>query len=135
MASKITLGNRPKNFKRTVTFPMLDGTEGSIEVLFKYRTKREFGAFVDDAKAAAGLRLADKTKAEGDDAKEISWQEVHNLGVTANADHLVGIVEGWNLDAEPNRESFEQLANEVPAAATAILEAYSKSIVEGRLGN
>ena len=131
--AKVILGNKPKNFKKAVTFPMLDGSEGSIEVLFKYRTKREYGAFIDEAKASAGLRLTDKT--DGDDKKEISWAEVHGLGIEANADHLMGVIEGWNLDAEPNREAFEQLADELPAAANAILETYRKAIIEGRLGN
>lgn len=132
--AKIVLGSRPKNFKKTVVFPMLDGSEGSIEVLYKYRTKREFGAFIDAAKEAANLRIADKTGEESD-KKEMSWEEVHGLGIEANADNLIGVVEGWNLDAEPNRESFEQLADELPAAANAILETYRKAVVEGRLGN
>lgn len=127
--AKIILGNKPKNFKRTVTFPMLDGSEGSIEVLFKYRTKREFGAFIDEAKKSAGVRIADKS------SDDISWEEVHSLGIEANADHLVGIVDGWNLDVDVDRDSLEQLADELPAAANAILEDYRKAIVEGRLGN
>lgn len=132
--AKIVLGNRPKNFKRTVTFPMLDGSEGAIEVLYKYRTKKEFGAFIDGAKEASTLRMTAKAGDEGD-KKELSWEEVHVLGIEANADNLIGVVEGWNLDAEPTRESFEQLADELPAAANAILETYRKAIVEGRLGN
>lgn len=37
--AKIKLGARPKNFTRTVSFPMLDGSTGKIEVTYKYRTR------------------------------------------------------------------------------------------------
>ena len=47
MATKIKLGSRPKSFTRIVKFPMLEGGEGSIECTFKYRTRSEFGVFID----------------------------------------------------------------------------------------
>ena len=43
----IKLGNRPKAFKRIVTFDMLEGGKGSIECNFRYRTRSEFGVFID----------------------------------------------------------------------------------------
>lgn len=139
MAAKITLGNRPKNFPRTVEFPMLDGTTGAIKVVFKYRTKREFGELIDKSKESATLRMAAETKESGDDENkakpEMTWERVHTLGIEANAEHLVAIIDGWNLDCEPTTESFQQLCDEIPAAANAILEDYRKVIAEGRLGN
>lgn len=137
MANKIKLGARPKSFKRTVEFPMLDGTTGAIEIVFKYRTKREFGELIDKAKEAATLRMATETDKSGDaEAKpEMTWERVHTLGIEANAEHLAAIIDGWNLDCEPTTESFQQLADEIPAAANAILEDYRKAIAEGRLGN
>jgi hypothetical protein len=135
MANKVILGNRPKNFKKTVTFPMLDGTEGSIDVVFVYRTRTEFGKFVDEARESAKLRLKTKEDASSPDQAEGSWEEVHSLGIEANADHLIACVESWNLDVDPSREAFEQLANELPGAANAIFETYRLAITEGRLGN
>ena len=64
--AKIKLGNRPKNFKRTVSFDMLDGTKGTIECIFKYRTRSEFGAFVDE--------MFDKSKDAEKDSDEIPKQ-------------------------------------------------------------
>ena len=58
MASKIKLGNRPKSFKRIVTFDMLEGGKGSIECIYKYRTRSEFGVFVDALMEAAGAKVA-----------------------------------------------------------------------------
>ena len=45
--AKITLGKKPKNFKKTISVQMLDGTTGTGECVFKYRTKKEFGEFID----------------------------------------------------------------------------------------
>ena len=46
--TKIVLGKRPDTFKRAVSFPMLDGSTGKITVDYVYRTKSEFGMFIDD---------------------------------------------------------------------------------------
>ena len=51
--AKIKLGNRPKNFKRIVKFQMLEGGEGAIECVYKYRTRKEFGEFIDGIMEAA----------------------------------------------------------------------------------
>lgn len=121
--SKIKLGNRPKNFKHVVTFPMLDGTTGTIEVLYKYRTVSEFGAFIEKMMADLGT----------DEEKGVS--AVMSRMVKVNAEYLLQVIEGWNLDEELNEETAHQLANELPAAAAAIMNTYRKAIVEQRLGN
>lgn len=123
--SKVILGKRPKNFKRNVSFVMLDGEVATIECLFKYRTRTEFGAFLDSI---------------FEDAKE---DKAENVGVgdlmaktsAKNADYLLKVLDGWNLDEEINRQNLEQLADECPAAVTAIMEAYRSAILDGRLGN
>jgi len=124
---KIVLGKRPANFKHTVKFPMLDGTEGSIEVLYKYRTRAEFGKFIDEVYAAA--------KEDRPADKEFSWAALMEKTSGANADHVMMAVEGWNLDEAFTRENVQQLADELPAAVTAIMDSYRKAITEGRLGN
>lgn len=117
----IKLGSPPKSIKRTVTFPMLDGTEGQIECEFKYRTRREFGEFIQ------GL-----TK----DAKQPdSFAELMAKGVEANGEYLEQVLLAWDLDEKLSRKALEQLADELPAAAQAILDAYRMAIIEGRLGN
>lgn len=127
MAGKIKLGNRPKSFKHTVKFKLLDGSEGQIECLYKYRTRTEFGEFLDHLMAAAKI---DKSR-DG----EISMAELMGKTRDANADYLLDVLEGWDLDEDLNRDALQQLADEVPAASNAIMEAYRMAIQEGRLGN
>lgn len=55
--------------------------------------------------------------------------------VKVNAEYLLQVIEGWNLDEELNEETAHQLANELPAAAAAIMNTYRQAIVEQRLGN
>lgn len=127
MANKIKLGARPKNFKRTVSFPMIEGGEGKIEVTFIYRTRTEFGAFIDELFAAA----KEEPPADGNFSMSALMAKTRDK----NAAYLLEVVEGWNLDEPLNRETAEQLCDELPAAGDAIMETYRKAIVEGRLGN
>lgn len=124
--AKLKLGARPQHFKRVVTFAMLDGDEGTIECVFKYRTRTEFGVFIDAIFA---------------DAKEPRTDEqfsVENLMAKTrdkNADYLLQVLDGWNLDDELSRDTLQQLADECPAAVNAVMEAYRAAIVEGRVKN
>jgi hypothetical protein len=128
MASKIMLGKRPASFNHTVKFPMLDGTEGSIACVFKYRTRKEFGVFIDGIMEAAGMT----PQADGE---KFSMATLMEKTAGANADYILQVLDGWNLEEELSRASLEQLADEIPAATTAIMEQYRVAITEGRLGN
>lgn len=135
--AKITLGKRPKNFKKTISVQMLDGTTGTVECVFKYRTKKEYGEFIDGITEAA--RAAEKAKevpkAEDAEAKPFSLAEYLNNSVDAGADYILQILESWNLDVELSKQSLEDLGNEFPGAAAAIIETYRTAVTEGRLGN
>lgn len=140
--AKIILGKRPTAFKRTVKFPMLDGTEGAIECVFKYRTRKEFGAFIDERTKAASEIIEAANAAAADAAfdkdsqeKPFSVADFYESEVSKGADYLFDVLEGWNLDHEFDRESLAQLCNELPAAAAEIVNAYRAAILEGRLGN
>lgn len=126
--AKIKLGSRPKTFKRIVTFDMLEGGKGSIECLYRYRTRSEFGAFIDSIVEAAGL----KPKPDGE---KFSMEELMQQTSGANADYLLDVLDGWNLDEDLNKANAQQLADELPGAAAAIMETYRSALVEGRLGN
>lgn len=128
MATKIKLGARPKAFKKAVTFPMLDGSTGSIEVSYKYRTRSEFGAFIDEIMDAAGQ------KKSGDDEK-FSMADLMEKTAGANAEYVMRVIDGWNLDEDLTLANVQQLADELPAAVNAIMETYRVAITEGRLGN
>lgn len=117
----IKLGARPKSIKHTVSFPMLDGTQGQIACEFKYRTRREFGEFIE--KMTADIKPVEGTAA------------IHAAQVEQSAKYLGEVLDGWDLDAKLNHDSLVQLVDELPAAANAILDAYRGAIIEGRLGN
>ena len=128
MASKIKLGNRPKSFKRVVTFDMLEGGKGSIECTFRYRTRSEFGVFIDKLMEAAGA----KQQPDGD---KFSMADLMEKTAGQNAEYILDVLESWNLDEDLTKPNVQQLADELPAAAAAIMEQYRTACVEGRLGN
>lgn len=127
MAHKIKLGTRPESFKRTITFPLIEGGEGSIELEYKYMTRSEFGAFIDEIFAQA--------KEEVPEDGQFSMEALMEKTKDKNAAYILKIAKGWNLDVPFNRESVEQLCDELPAAATAAMETFRSAIVDGRLGN
>ena len=126
--AKIKLGNRPKSFKKTVSFDMLEGGKGSIECVYKYRTRSEFGTFIDELMEAAGA----KEKADGE---KFSMAELMDKTAGSNADYILSVLESWNLDEDLNKTNAQQLADEYPAAAAAIMETYRTACLEGRVGN
>lgn len=127
MAS-IKLGQKPKTFKPiAVRFVLPDGTDGEILVTFKYRTRTEMGALVDEMFKDAG-----KARPDGE---QFSMLDVMEKTRDKNADYLAQCIDAWNLDEKLSRDSLSQLADEIPAAASAIMEAYRAAALEGRLGN
>lgn len=118
----VKLGQRPKNFKKTISVSLPEGGTGTIECVFTYRTMTEWGAFADsmvNEKSIAGL----------------SWKEVLERKRETNADYIMKVVEGWNLDSEFNKASVLQLCDEYPGIADEIINQYRDALIEGRLGN
>ena len=128
--AKIKLGSTPKSFKKVVKFPMLDGTDGSIECIYRYRSRKEFGVFIDSLLQAAKVKPKD-----GEEVPEFSMADLMEKTAGGNAAYILQVVEGWNLDEEFSEANVQQLADEIPAAAGAIMETYRVACVEGRLGN
>lgn len=131
--AKIVLGARPKNFKRTITIQMPGAEDGSIQLSYKYRTRKEFGAFIDEilAKAKVSPPPVDST----DEAIRQTVADAMAMTVEANADYIMAVADGWDLDVPFNRENVEQLCDELPGAANLIMSDYRVAITEGRLGN
>lgn len=127
--AKVVLGQRPKNFKRVVKFDMLDGSKGAIEVSFVYRTRKEFGKFIDE--------LIEKTggSVKPDSDEKFSMAELMTKSAGSNAEYILAVIDGWNLDEDLTPATVQQLSDEIPAAANAIMESYRAAITEGRLGN
>jgi N-acyl-D-aspartate/D-glutamate deacylase len=144
--AKLILGKPPKHISKELDFPMLDGTVGSIEVNFIYRTRSEYAEFVDKRSAAikeaAEAELA-AMKAKASEQKEegvsldlgMPEAEIQGKKSASQADFIMGAVQGWNLDIPFDREAVLQLVDEVPQAAQTIIAAYREAMTEGRLGN
>lgn len=127
--AKIVLGKRPEKFPRTVTFPMLDGTDGVIKVEFKYRSKKEYATLVDELAASAKLPELEAG------AKLPDYAEIVRMAVEKNSAYLIKILNSWDLDGELNEENLVELADAYPAAAIAIMDAYRLACIEGKTGN
>lgn len=123
----IVLGKSPKNFKSfVVKFTLPDGEEGKISATFKYRSRKDFGAMMNQMFSDAG-----EEKSEG----VPDFQELFGKMGDKNADHLLNSLDSWNLDFELNRDNLCQLSDQYPAAAVALMAAYRNACVDGALGN
>lgn len=139
--AKITLGKRPKSFKRTLSFAMPNGETGTMEVHFVYRTRTEYAKWSDDFQAeqrAAADKKADALRAavkDGDTVPDLTQLDLIAHQNAVQAKYLLGAIEGWSLDEPFNEENVAQLVDELPAAVVAIMGDYRAAITEGRLGN
>lgn len=125
--SSIKLGAVPKSFKKIVSFPMLDGTTGMIDAEFRYRTRDEFGAFIDQVVKDSG--------AKPEQVEGLGMAGLMERTTSQNGRYLMDIMVRWNLPDELTLDNARQLANELPAAASALMETYRTAVTEGRLGN
>lgn len=130
--AKIKLGARPKTFTHTITVPMPEGGTCSVQMVYRYRTRSEFGAFVDNLVATAG---AEPPADQSPEAVRFSLQRALESTRDTNADYIMAIADGWNLDEPFTRANVAQLCDELPGAALSIIEQYRAAITEGRLGN
>lgn len=125
---KVKLGDTPKTFAPApVKFTKPNGEEAEIEVVYKYRTSKQFGEYLNGVYADAG-----EVPKSGD---KVDFEALFQKTSDKNADHLLGCMESWDLDDKLNRESLQALANEIPAAAIALMSGYRLACVEGKLGN
>lgn len=131
--SKVKLGSRPKNFKATIQVPLHEGQAGTIEVSYVYRTRKEFGVFVDELLAAVPKQAAAAVPA--DVAAKYSLAADLGKSIDTQADYIMRIADGWDLDEPFGRASVLTLCDELPGAAVAIIEHYRNAVSEGRLGN
>jgi hypothetical protein len=126
--SKVKLGNRPKSFEKSVKFDMLEGGSAQIKCIYKYRTRAEFGVFIDSL-------VAESDAKNEVTSEKFSMAELMEKTAGSNAKYLLQVLEGWSLDEDLTLANAQQLADELPAAAAAIMETYRLAVTEGRLGN
>ena len=124
--SKIKLGQAPKTFKSKVIIPLIDGSDASIEMVFKYRTKTQYGALVDELMTTAEKAVKSKDK---------TVEGAFKSAIENNVEFIFKIAEGWDLEDEFNAENLSLLDDEYQGAITAIGEAYRSALVEGKVKN
>jgi len=136
--AKISLGKRPANFHHRIKVTLLDGSTGEIRMLFKYRTRKQFGEFLDELFQEAKLQPESLEPVDMEAAMALALAKV----VDQNAAFIMKVAEGWDLSdpdtGEPTEFSqakVEQLCDELPGVAMAIIGAYRAAVSEGRLGN
>jgi hypothetical protein len=82
---------------------------------------------MDDAKVVPTSEAAED--------QAFSLEDALNKTKETNADYIMKVADGWNLDIEFSRNAVAQLCDELPAAALAIMSTYRNAITEGRAGN
>lgn len=126
--AKIVMGKKPESFSSTVKFPLLTGGDGAVKCEYKYRTKKEFGEFIDEMTKDAGADFETGTTP--------TFGEIMAKTVEKSGKYLAQALKGWDVEGfELNEETAIQFADEFPGGATAIMERYREACVEGRLGN
>lgn len=136
--AKITLGKRPQTFVHKIKVQMLDGTTGEIRMTFIYRTRKQFGEFLDELFNEAKTQPESLEPIDLEAAMAIALAKV----VDQNATYIMKVASGWDLvdpetqvPTEFSQANVEQLCNELPGVALAVMAAYRAAITEGRLGN
>lgn len=127
IARMVRLGERPDGLKDTLRVRMPDGTEGLIPVTFRYRTRAEFGEFLD---SIFGIEVPAFDGAARD-AGAVQQRGI----VQYNGQYLHGCIQDWGLDVPLSLHACTQLANELPGPARALMDRYRERILEGRAGN
>lgn len=125
--AKVKMGNKPKTFEKVVEIVLLDETIADILIKFKYRTRSEFAALFNPEAAAE--------PSEGAPVVQKSVADWFKEADKSNAEFVLKIAEGWDLDDKFCQESLLQLEDENPGALAAIALTYRKSVGEARVKN
>lgn len=127
--AKLVLGKTPEAFKTfPVKFTLPDGEEDQISIKFKYKTRSQFAAFLNDLFNEAG---EDKPVA----GEKMDFEKLYAKGGEKTVSHLSKIIVEWDFAEKPTAQTLSQLHDQAPAAAAAMTSAYQAACVEGRLGN
>jgi len=127
--AKLVLGKTPATFKPfPVKFTLPDGEEDQITVTFKYKTRSQFAAFLNEL-------FGDSGKAKPDAEEKIDFEKLFAKGGDKTVAHLTKIIADWDFTEKPTAENLRALHDQAPAAAAAMTSAFNAACTEGRLGN
>ncbi|MQA39036.1 phage tail assembly chaperone [Rugamonas aquatica] len=152
--AKVTLGNAPKSFKKSVSIVLLSGSLASIDINYIYRTRSQFATLIDEkikADVAAEDAVVAAAKAAAADAEQSKGAAAPSEPVSrppaktvaewfkeadeGGAKFVLKIADGWDLDDPFNEKSLLQLEDENPGALAAIAAMYRQSVAEVRVKN
>lgn len=127
--AKLVLGKTPATFKPiNVKFTLPDGEEDQILVTFKYKTRSQFAAFLNELFGDSG-----ETKPASDE--KVDFEKLFAKGGDKTVNHLTKIIADWDFAEKPTAENLRELHDQAPAAASAMTAAFSAACSEGKLGN
>ena len=125
--AKLVIGKTPATFKPfNVKFTLPDGEADQILVTFKYKTRSQFAAFLNELFQEAGEEKTDE---------KVDFEKLFAKGGEKTVSHLTKIISDWDFAEKPTAETLRALHDQAPAAAAAMTSAYSAACTEGRLGN
>lgn len=127
--ARLVLGKTPATFKPfNVEFTLPDGEEDKILVTYKYMTRSQFAAFLNELFKESG-------EAKPDTDEKVDFEKLFAKGGEKTVAHLSKIIADWDFAEKPTPDTLRQLHDQAPAAAAAITERFSKACTEGKLGN
>lgn len=131
MTTVFKLGARPETFAPIpVKFTGPDGAALVIpSVVFEYRTRSEYGAWVDKLNANSA---ASYSPAPGE---KFSVEALMKATGKGGAAEVARVIKSWGIDMPITAETLALLYDESPAGGAALVEAYRAAAVEGHLGN
>lgn len=129
----IKLGINPKEFKKSTTIVLLDGTQDTILVTFKYRTRQQFAQLLDEHRAEDKMANEAEEKALKDESFTVEKMYLDSTKKTA--ERVMQIASGWDLVEPFDVDHLMQLENEFPGALQGIRNLYQASVAEARVKN
>jgi hypothetical protein len=122
--AKLALGKAPESFKKVVEITNLYGTKDTIEIEFKYRTRKQYGELIDS------IQSSEKSSKKTD-----TYVDIITDTDAKTVEFLLSIAKGWDLEEPFNAENVAILVDQFPNATNEINDAYRIAILEGRLKN
>jgi len=120
--AKLKLNPNP-TFNRKLTFTA-DGSEEEINLKCRHKSRTEFNELWDEHRAAQP-KPPDDAPDDIDIRKTIDWQ----------VDLFMQLVDGWDIEAEFNRDNVRALLNNYFDFYGSFVESYTKGLMRAKLGN